>query len=242
MLAGVRADESRVKLPGAVDVPLAPLTGGIPFNLEVSAAILIHPAITGGSESTQGQFRITYDGYQHFTVKPGNVDSDGNLTGNIELGDHHDLSPSAPLGMVVAFAAPRIELSVGLNKIGNLDATKAADLVDKIADAVAKRLLSPEQYQNFQQDGLHMAKLLKQTLTTDAAAYFQTVATSASSFSGSTSISPCSRYDLIFVAQVGAGAELAGVSLGKTNKDIYKKQDTKIDPPGMALCENIGKK
>ena len=239
--AGVRADESRIKLPGAVDVPLAPLTGGIPFNLEVSAAILIHPAITGGSEYTKGQFRITYDGYQHFQVKPGNVDSDGNLTGDIDLADHQDLSPTAPLGMVVAFCAPRIELSVGLNKIGKLDTRKAVDIVDKISDQVAKRLLSPAQYQNFQQNGLHLGQLLKQTLSTDAAAYFQTVGTSASSFSGSTSITPCSRYDLIFVAQVGAGAELAGVSLGKLNKDILKKQKTKVDPPGMALCENIGK-
>jgi len=238
---GVRADESRIKLPGAVDVPLAPLTGGIPFNLEVSAAILIHPAITGGSEYTKGQFRITYDGYQHFKVKPGNVDADGNLTGDIALGDHQDLSPTAPLGMVVAFCAPRIELSIGLNKIGKLDTQKAVDIVDKIADQVAKRLLSPDQYQNFQQNGIHLGKLLKQTLSTDAAAYFQTIGTSASSFSGNSAITPCSRYDLTFVAQVGAGAELAGVSLGKLNKEIFKKTQTKVDPPGMKLCEDIGK-
>jgi hypothetical protein len=85
---GVRANESRIKLPGAIDTPLAPLVGGIPLNLEVSAAILIHPAITGGREYTKGQFKITYDGYQHFKVKPANIDSDGSLNGNIELGDH----------------------------------------------------------------------------------------------------------------------------------------------------------
>jgi hypothetical protein len=238
---GVRANESRIKLPGAIDTPLAPLVGGIPLNLEVSAAILIHPAITGGREYTKGQFKITYDGYQHFKVKPANIDSDGSLNGNIELGDHQDLSPTAPLGMVVAFCAPRIELSLGLNKIGKLDSRKAVDIVDKIADKIAKRLLSPEQYQNFQQNGIHLAKLLKQTLSTDAAAYFQTIGTSASSFSGNSAISPCSRYDLTFVAQVGAGAELVGISLGKFNKDIWTKTLTKVDPPGMALCENIGK-
>ena len=238
---GVRANESRIKLPGAIQTPLAPLVGGIPLNLEVSAAILIHPAITGGREYTKGQFKITYDGSQHFKVTTGNLDAAGNVTGTIDLADHQDLSPSAPLGMVVAFAAPRIQLSVGLNKIGNLDTKKAVDIVDKLADTVAKRLLSPAQYQNFQQNGLHLGQLLKQTLSTDAAAYFQTVASSASSFSGSMSISPCSRYDLIFSAQVGASAELVGVSLGTLNKEIYKKQMTRIDPPGMALCENIGK-
>ena len=239
---GVRANESRIKLPGAISTPLAPLVGGIPLNLEVSAALLIHPAITGGSEYTKGQFTIRYDGYQHFTVKPGNLDADGTVNGTVDLDDHQDLSPTAPLGMVVAFAAPRIELSVGLNKIGKLDTRKAVEIVDKIADAVAKRLLTPEKYQNFQQNGVHLSQLLKQTLSTDAAAYFQTVGTSASSFTGNSAITPCSRYDLSLVAQVGASAELVGISLGKLNKDIYKKEMTKVDPPGMALCENIGKK
>ena len=113
---GVRANESRIKLPGAISTPLAPLVGGIPLNLEVSAAILIHPAITGGREYTKGQFKITYDGSQHFKVTTGNLDANGSVTGTIDLADHQDLSPSAPLGMVIAFAAPRIELSVGLNQ------------------------------------------------------------------------------------------------------------------------------
>jgi len=238
---GVRANESRIKLPGAIETPLAPLVGGIPLNLEVSAAILIHPAITGGREYTKGQFKITYDGSQHFKVKTGSLDAAGNVTGTIDLADHQDLSPSAPLGMVIAFAAPRIELSVGLNKIGKLDTRKAVDIVDKLADAVAKRLLNPQQYQSFQQNGLQLGKLLRQTLSTDAAAYFQTVASSSSSFSGNMSITPCSRYDLIFSAQVGASAELVGVSLGNLNKEIYKKQMTRVDPPGTTLCENIGK-
>ena len=81
----------------------------------------------------------------------------------------------------------------------------------------------------------------KNALKSDAMAYLQTIGTSASSFSGNSAIIPCERYDLTFVAQAGASAELAGITLGKTEKDIFKKTKTKVDPPGAALCENIGK-
>jgi hypothetical protein len=54
-------------------------------------------------------------------------------------------------------------------------------------------------------------------------------------------ISPCARFDLILVAQVGASAEVWGKSVGTTSKDIFKKSMTRVDPPGMRLCENIGK-
>ena len=153
-----------------------------------------------------------------------------------------DLSPSAPLGMVVAFAAPRVELTLGLNKIYDAsDIKKAADIVDKIADVVAKHLLSPQQYANYQQNGLHLGDVFKNALSTDGAAYFQMIGTSASSYSGMSSISPCSRYDLSLVGQVGASAEVWGKSIGTVSKEVFRKGMTRVDPPGMKLCENIGK-
>jgi hypothetical protein len=162
--------------------------------------------------------------------------------GDIQLGDHQDLSPTAPLGMVVAFAAPRVELALGLNKIYyQSDIKKAAELVDKIADVVAKHLLSPQQYANYQQNGLHLGDVFKNALSTDGAAYFQMIGTSASSYSGMSSITPCERYDLNLVAQVGASAEVWGQTYASASKEIFRKSMTRVDPPGMKLCENIGK-
>jgi hypothetical protein len=239
---GVMAEESKIKLPGAIEVPLSEFLDGLPMYLEVSGAILIHPAITGGKEITKGQFQIRYDGNQHFQVKPGNVDTDGTLSGDIQLGDHQDISPTAPLGMVVAFAAPRVELTLGLNKIyDESEIKKAADIVDKLADTVAKHLLNAQQYANYQQNGLHLGDTFKNALSTDGAAYFQMIGTSASSYSGMSSISPCARYDLNLVAQVGASAEVWGKTYASTNKEIFRKGMTRVDPPGMRLCENIGK-
>ncbi|WP_348263423.1 hypothetical protein P8935_02445 [Telmatobacter sp. DSM 110680] len=239
---GVMAEESRIKLPGAIEVPLSEFLDGLPMYLEVSGAILIHPAITGGKEITKGQFQIRYDGNQHFQVKSGNVNTDGSLSGDIQLGDHQDISPTAPLGMVVAFAAPRVELTLGLNKIyDESEIKKAADIVDKIADTVAKHLLNAQQYANYQQNGLHLGDTFKNALSTDGAAFFQMIGTSASSYSGMSSISPCARYDLNLVAQVGASAEVWGKTYASTNKEIFRKGMTRVDPPGMRLCENIGK-
>jgi hypothetical protein len=239
---GVMAEESKIKLPGAIEVPLAEFLDGLPMYLEVSGAILIHPAITGGKEITKGQFQIRYDGSQHFQVKSGNVNTDGNLSGDIQLGDHQDISPTAPLGMLVAFAAPRVELTLGLNKIyDESEIKKAADIVDKIADTVAKHLLSAEKYADYQKNGLHLGDSFKNALSTDGAAYFQMIGTSASSYSGMSSITPCARYDLNLVATVGASAEVWGKTYASASKEIFRKGMTRVDPPGMKLCENIGK-
>lgn len=239
---GVMAEESRIKLPGAIEVPLSEFLEGLPLYLEVSGAILIHPAITGGKEITKGQFEIKYDGFQHFTATSGSVNASGNIAGDIDLGDHQDISPTAPLGLVVAFAAPRVELTLGLNKIyDESDIKKAADIVDKLADVVAKHLMSPEAYANYQKNGLHLNDIFKNALSTDGAVYFQMIGTSASSYTGMSAISPCARYDLYLVGQVGASAEAWGKSVGNISKEIFKVGKTKIDPPGMRLCEDIGK-
>lgn len=239
---GVMAEESRIKLPGAIEVPLSEFLDGLPLYLEVSGAILIHPAITGGSEITKGNFRIDYDGNQHFTLSKGALNADGKIGGDVQLGDHQDLSPTAPLGLVVAFAAPRVELTFGLNKIYDAsDIKKAAEIVDKIADVVAKKLLSPDQYANYQKNGLHLGDVFKNALSSDGAVYFQMIGTSASSHTGMSAISPCSRYDLSLVGQVGASAEVWGKDVGTVSKEIFKKSMTRVDPPGMKLCEDIGK-
>lgn len=239
---GVMAEESRIKLPGAIEVPLAELLDGLPLYLEVSGAILIHPAITGGSEITKGNFRIDYDGNQHFKLTHGTVNTDGGIGGDVQLGDHQDISPTAPLGLVVAFAAPRVALTFGLNKIyDESDIKKAAEIVDKLADVVAKHLLNADQYANYQKNGLHLGDVFKNALSTDGAAYFQMIGTSASSFTGMSAISPCSRYDLSLVGQVGASAEVWGKDVGTVSKEVFKKSMTRVDPPGMRLCEDIGK-
>jgi hypothetical protein len=211
--------------------------------LEIGAAVIVNPAITGGKEYSRGAFRVNYDGYQHFTVKEGNIDSDGNVSGDIQVFEQQGVSATAPMGMVVAFAAPRIELSLGLKKLFKMtDIKVAAERVDMIADQVAKRLLTPEQLDQFHQGPLGKFTFTNATdvaLGSEATAYFEFVTTSGTSFSGMSAINPCSRSDISLSANVGASAEAFKASVGKTEKNIFKKKITVISPPGVPLCENV---
>ena len=240
---GGHTEEGRIKLPAAIEIPLYEYLDGLPLYLEISSAMILKPALTGGKEYSHGAFRITYDGYQHFAAKEGNVDSDGNVTGDIQVLEDQNISALAPLGMVVAFAAPRIELSFGLKKIFPMsDFADAAGKVDLIADQAAKRLLSDDQYQKFKNslNGFSFTKAVQTALGSDAAAYFEFVASSGMSYTGSSVIAPCSRTDIHLIGKVGASAEAFGQALGTTEKDIFKKDFSRISPPGIKLCEAVG--
>jgi hypothetical protein len=243
---GDHTEKSRIKLPGAIEIPLAEFVGGMPLFLEISAALIIEPALTGGQEYSRGSFRITYDGAQHFTAKEGNIDSEGNVTGDIQLLEGgQNISALAPLGMVLAFAAPRIELTFGVSKAlkSSGDIKEAAEKVDALADALAKKVLTPDQYQQFKDSPMgqfSLAKAAEASLASDAAAYFEMVTSSAMSNTGFSVIAPCTRYDITLLGKVGVSAEAFGQEVAKTDKEIFHKDFTNIDPPGSRLCEQTG--
>ena len=64
--AGVEAAEQKIKLPSSFSIPLP--IGGLPFSLEVSEALLLHPAFTGGKEVARGRFNVAYNGVQGFSI------------------------------------------------------------------------------------------------------------------------------------------------------------------------------
>jgi hypothetical protein len=241
---GVENTKSRIKLPAAVSIPLAQFLDGFPLFLDVSSAILISPAVSGGKEYSKGSFHITYDGYQNFNIAKGNVDGGGSVNGKATIDDPTNLSAVAPMGLVVAFAAPRLELSFGAAKVLKMDTIKvAADRVDFLADQVAKRLLGPKDYQAFK-DGpygqLKLSKAADNVLKSDAAAYFEMVSSSGMSFSGDSAILPCSRTDVTLVGTVGGSGEMLGQSVGESSKEIFRQAFSRVTPPGVKLCESIG--
>jgi hypothetical protein len=239
---GPHSEDDRIKLPAAVTIPLAQYLGGMPLFLEISSAIIIKPEIAG-AELSKGSFRITYNGYQGFQTKEGNIDGNGNVSGNIEFSEPLNVAPAAPMGLVVAFAAPRIELSFGVSKVFKMDDIKvAAERVDALADQAAKKLLDADQYEAFKNGPLgrfQLAKAAENALQSDAAAYFEMVTSSGMSYSGMSVLTPCSRQDITLLGVVGASAQAFGESLGESRKEIFKKQLTKIDPPGTKLCKDL---
>jgi hypothetical protein len=236
--------DDRVKLPAAISIPLHQFLGGFPLYLEISSAVIIKPAITGGKEYSRGAFRITYDGYQSFTAREGTIDSEGNVTGEVHVLESQGISAAAPLGMVLAMAAPRIELSVGVSKVLKFDdLQEAAGNADKIAELLITRVFGKDAYEKFKSSpagGLAPGKIVGAAMGSDAAGYLELVTTSGMSASGMSAFTPCTRTDLNFLVRVGASAQAFGKEVAKVSEEIFRKQVSRVNPPGVKLCDGIG--
>lgn len=240
---GAHTGDDRIKLPAAIEIPLYQYLDGLPLYLEISSALILQPALSGGQEYSRGAFRINFSGYQHFSGAKGNIDASGNVTGDIKLVESQNISALAPMGMVVAFAAPRIELSFGLTKIFPQDTLEtAAAVVDKLANALAKKVLSEDTYSKLTQKvGTDViSRGVKSVTSSDATAFFEMVTSAGMSSTGMSVIAPCTRHDFHLWGKVGVSAQLMGVSAGQAAKDIFRTDLTRIDPPGNHLCEAVG--
>ncbi len=238
---GPGGEEQLIKLPGAISQSLAPLLDGLPLTLEVSAAIDAHPMMTAGKQYSQGAFHVTYDGYQQFKFNNGNFESDGKMDGGPSADVPRNISAVAPFGVVVGFAAPRIELVFGGPGIIKADEfEKAAKWTDAIVDEVGKRVLTASAYQLYKDSRFSLSKAAKAFDDTNVALGMRVVTTSTMTESGMSQITPCSRSDIDVKVYVGA----SGSALGLASKSMYKTVMTKdfehIEPPNVTLCKSWG--
>jgi hypothetical protein len=238
-------EESKIKLPGALTIPLYKLLDGFPLFLEVSAAIIVQPFITGGMQIAHGGFRVNYDGSQGFTVREGALTPDGKMSGDAKLLEHGDLSAVAPMGMAFTLAAPRLELTLdplkalrevthgGLGK----DVEEAINKVNKLGDELFKRIEDTELGQRLKKvkDAADMTKV-PDAMKSNAMAYLQVSSTNASTHSGSSVITPCTRHDFTVIVSVGAAGQAFGQDAGKVRQNVLEKKIQVISPPGTKLC------
>ena len=235
-------ESDRIKLPGALTVDLYKLLDGFPLFLEVSAAVIVQPFITGGMQYSHGAFRVTYDGSQGFKAKEGTMDADGKVSGDIKFLEDRHISATAPLGLAVNFAAPRIELT--LNPLKELSAitgdgdgiSEAAEKADKIADVLIAKTLGEEKAKQIKDMGFSMSKAAD-AMKSEAAAYVQVVTMSAVSNSGMSALGgPCTNTDLAISVSIGARAEAFGQNVGSTDTTVFRKKLKKTDPPNSRVC------
>jgi hypothetical protein len=221
---GVEAAEQRVKLPSSFTVPLP--IGGVPFSLEVSEALLLHPAFTGGSEIARGKFHVTYGGTQGFKLDQGNMSPDGDGSAEGSILDHFSLTPIAPVGFVAAVSMPRVELKLGTDSI--LSAIK------KYAPpGVADGLLSGLKKSPF---GKWINQQVSDKLKTTGAAYGQLVISTSTIAAGAGSLVPCQKAQLILTMSVGANATVLGKEKANVSKEIFK-QTKDVTVPPIKACE-----
>lgn len=217
--AGVEATEQRIKLPSSFTIPLP--IGGIPFSLEVSEALLLHPAFTGGKEVARGRFNVAYNGVQGFSVDQGNVNQEGQGNAEGSIVDNFSLAPIAPVGFVAAVAMPRIELKLGTDTVFQVVKQFAPP---GLADA-ALNLLKKTPF------GSKIQQAVSDKLKTTGAAYAQVIITTSTMAAGAGSLIPCQKARLITTIQVGANATILGKDKGKVSKEIFHQEKTIVIPP-----------
>lgn len=238
--------EDRIKLPGAITIPLSQYVAGLPLSLEISSALIIHPAITGGQQFAAGAFTVTYNGSMIDTANNSESSgSSGDLAAAATLDDDRGLSAVAPMGMLVAFCLPRFELSIaGLGKLLNLPSIpdNIQSGVDSWLGSIASKNPTIGKIMNGSPIGTAM---ITNTLKSSADVYAQLVSTHGVTESGSSVIVPCSNVTVEVAGQIGINANLFGkdiVGNGKApvehNKDVF---DQKWNKNTGGACASIGK-
>jgi hypothetical protein len=229
--------EDLVKLPGALSVPLSSLVGGIPLSLEVSSALVIHPALTGGKEITVGGFSIAVGGRMNAQITSrGAVDQGSTMDPTMEITNDGGLTAVAPNAMVIAYAAPRIELSVDAFGSYKETVSKLAKRLDQMqtgAAAILSKLMPGVQ------TGLGTVKA-SNVLKSNADVYAQLISTEGTVHSSAISMIPCSKKWIGFEAVVGTAADIAGITPNaKRSAVVLRKRYDKADPP-TTFCEKAG--
>jgi hypothetical protein len=236
---GPGGEAETIKLPGAISVDLSPLLEGLPLTLEVSAAIEPHPMLTSGNQYSKGSFHVTYDGYQRFKFNNGSLDADGPMSGEPTADVPRNLSAVAPFGVVIGFAAPRIDLVFGHSGMISEELQKGAEWADKLIEAAGKRLLKPESFQAYKDSGFSMSGAATAFDHTNATLSLRVITASTMAEGGASQITPCSKSTVDLSVYVGASAQALGLSAGSTSKRVMDKTFEHIQPPGTKLCANL---
>jgi hypothetical protein len=239
---GVWATEDRVKLPGGISVPLAPLLGGLPLTLDVSAALLIHPALTGGNEFSRGGFSISWGGpgggfESTNTGAVTNGDEGGSINLDYKVTTDQNISAVAPNGMVISYCAPRIELRLDILGPFAKSLSKFGSTIDAIATKMESFL--PQSVLNAMAASPLSKVTASNILSSNADVYVQFIATEGVTHSASVTPFPCSKQEIKFTGQGGTSAQFFGLTDGaKAVTDLFTKTFTRWDP-ASDFCKKV---
>jgi hypothetical protein len=212
-------NEARVKLPGSIKIPLEET--GLPMSLELSEALLFHPAFTNKDAVAKGGFNVSYSGDEGFKLSGSNMETPSNANGDGAIQSTEGFSPLSAYGVVVAMAIPRLELKMGAEDL--FDMAKLPISGEQMSKAIEKLQSLPLVGKFFGQKG-------KNPLKTEAAAYFQVIISTTAAHSGMLSLVPCQQFTMLAKGQVGVDAKWLGTAVPTPSKDLFTKSVTQIRP------------
>jgi hypothetical protein len=235
---GVWSTQDRVKLPAGLSVPLAPLLGGMPLTLDISAALQIHPVLTGNSEYSRGGFSISWGGGGNFqTTSSGSVTDGDTISTAFQLTADQSISAIAPNAMVISYCAPRIELR--LDVLGNLsnEVSDFAGSIDKIASTLESLL--PQSAQDMIANSWMSKMTASNVLSSNADVYIQFIATEGSTHAANVTAVPCSKQEIKFDVDAGTAAQFFGLTNGASSSvSLFTKTYTRW-LPDSSFCRGV---
>jgi hypothetical protein len=206
-------NEVRFKLPGKISIPLVEETG-LPMSLQISEALLFHPAFTTKGEVAKGGFHVDYSGDEGFKLDGSDMEPDGEAQGESTIDQTVAFSPLAAYGLVVAMAVPRVELRMGTEELFEMG---EIPIPQPLAESLGGLLLHSSIA------GQWLDKKVGNPLSAEAAAYFQVVISTTAAASGMQSLVPCQQFTMVAKGQVGVDAMWLGTNTNTPAKDIFTK-------------------
>jgi hypothetical protein len=225
---GVWAEEDLIPLPLGFEMPM--VVGGLPLILEVSEGVMIHPAITGGKQISAGKFKVEYKGGSSLSVSKGQIDDHGEMSGQVEIPNTVEAPSVGAVAMVVAIAAPRIELKLDAGAFWGqfkfLLPRWANTIPQIIALSPTGRALMGSPQGQLIQKAFSIVKsqggIGDSALKSQAAAHIDFIMSAATFQSGALVIVPCHRLQLIGTVTVGVNVAALGYSVAKWQKNIWR--------------------
>ena len=218
-------NEVRLKLPGKVSIPLVEFTD-LPMSLQISEALLFHPAFTTKEEVAKGSFHVKFSTNEGIQVEGSSSQVEGQGEGDAQIDQNFAFSPFASFGLVVAMAVPRIELRMGSEEL--FEMTKIplpSSLVESLSDVLLKNTIV----------GQWVNKKMGNPLSVEGAAYFQVVISTTAAHSGMQSLVPCQQFTMTAKGQMGLDAEWLGNNTNFQPKDVFEKNLVRRQPD-VKIC------
>jgi hypothetical protein len=209
-------NEVRISLPGKIEVPLE--FTELPMSMEISEALLFHPAFTTKGEVAKGSFHVTYSGDEGLKLAGSDMETEGNAQGDSAIDSTVAFSPLASFGLVVAMAVPRVELKMGTEEI-----YKSLGISESTVQKAEKLLQNSPLVGNW-------APKAPNPLSAEATAFFQVVISTTAATSGALSLVPCKQFTILAKGQVGVSADVLGVSVPEATKDVFSKGIITTEP------------
>ena len=227
---GVNTSEENIRLPISFSVPL--IIGGLPFSLELGEAVMFKPGFTSKGDLAKGGFTFQVSGDNGFTWNGGEPASDGDSKGDAAIEDHGGIAPVAPFAILIALAAPRIELSTGpeaafqqLNRLALVPQT----LKDRLKVAIGALSKSNAFAQWLQQQAADALKA-------KGAAHVQLIVSTSATIGGAAALIPCQRTQLVVTGNAGLTASFFQL-IQKDYEVNFVRQEKVITIPPVKGCE-----